>query len=120
MLKKALLSIQPLSACVLTAALASLAVVQTGFALECRLHRSSMAALLLLNHQRRDACLALKWRWEADDQEHQYKAGSSAGSQSTVGPIEGFVMDVTENESGHAQGDCHPAHTSYRDLAAGF
>jgi hypothetical protein len=61
------------------------------------------------------ACLELGWRWEADDQENQYKPGNSAGTRTTVGPISGFVMDVTEDEYGHAQGQCHALNSPYND-----
>lgn len=70
--------------------------------------------------QRRQACLDLGLRWEADDQERQYKPGSSAGTNATVGPISGFIMDVTENEFGHAQGQCHAAKASYKELVAEY
>lgn len=70
--------------------------------------------------QRRDACRQLGLVWEADDQERQYKPGTSAGTNTTVGPISGFVMDVTENEFGHAQGQCHAANASYKELVAGY
>ncbi len=69
---------------------------------------------------RRLACLELGLLWQADDQERQYKPGSSAGTNATVGPISGFIMDVTENESGHAQGQCHAANASYKELVAGY
>ena len=78
-----------------------------------------MTAMTNVILQRQQACLDLKWRWEADDQEHQYK-GSSAGSRVTVGPISGYVMDVTENEFGHAVGQCHVKNASYSDLISQF
>jgi hypothetical protein len=100
--------------------LAAGSVAETGFTLQCRLQRHRMDTVLLLGRQRAGACMALKWRWEADDQQHQYLQGSSAGSQTTVGPIAGYVMDVTENEEGHAQGYCHAAHASYQDFLAEY
>ena len=102
------------------ALLAAVLVVQTGFLLVSYHQQHEMTRLIRLGQHRRDACLGLKWRWEADDQEHQYQLGSSAGTRATVGPISGYVMDVTENESGHAEGYCHPVHPSYLDLAAGY
>ena len=54
-----------------------------------------MKTLVKQAQHRQAACLELGWRWEADDQEAQYKPGTSAGTQTTVGPISGFVMDVT-------------------------
>lgn len=91
-------------------------IAASEFALRCHLHQHMMALLLNSALHQRSACLELGWRWEADDQEQQYKPGNSAGSSSTVGPISGFVMDVTENESGHAEGQCHALHASYTDL----
>lgn len=70
--------------------------------------------------QRRQACLELGLRWEADDQERQYKPGTSAGTNATVGPISGFIMDVSENEFGHAEGQCHAANASYSELVAEY
>ena len=99
---------------------AAVLVLDTGFALRCGIQRHRMRTVLLLETQRRDACRALKWRWEADDQQHQYRAGSSAGMRTTVGPIAGYVMDVAENDAGHAVGYCHSTHATYQDLAAGF
>jgi hypothetical protein len=119
-LKKALFTARLFSVVAAAILLAAGLVVETGFALQCRLQRHRMNAILLLGQQRADACLALKWRWEADDQEHQYMQGSSAGSQTTVGPIAGYVMDVTENQEGHAEGYCHAAHASYRDFVAEY
>lgn len=75
-----------------------------------------MKSLMKQAQYRQAACLALGWRWEADDQQDQYKPGSSAGTHTTVGPISGFVMDVTEDESGHAEGQCHAVNASYVDL----
>lgn len=79
-----------------------------------------MAALAGFQEQRQRACMELGWRWEADDQETQYKPGTSAGTHATVGPISGFVMDVTENEYGHAVGQCHAVNASYRDLLSQY
>jgi hypothetical protein len=70
--------------------------------------------------KRQLACLELGLRWEADDQERQYRPGTSAGTNATVGPISGFVMDVTENEYGHAQGRCHAINASYKELFAQY
>lgn len=79
-----------------------------------------MKRLVSYAEQRRHACLQLGLRWEADDQERQYKPGSSAGTNATVGPISGFIMDVTENEFGHAQGQCHAFNASYKELVAEY
>lgn len=98
--------------------LAALLALETGFGLQCRIARHRMQELLLAGRQRHDACLALKWRWEADDQQNQYTGASSAGSATTVGPIDGYVMDVSEDEAGHAVGECHALHASYGDLLA--
>ena len=70
--------------------------------------------------QRQQACLELGLRWEADDQEQQYGSGTSAGTHATVGPISGFVMDITENENGHAEGQCHAVNASYKELFAEY
>ncbi|MGC2616917.1 MAG: hypothetical protein WA354_22980 [Terracidiphilus sp.] len=70
--------------------------------------------------QRQRACLELGLLWEADDQERQYKPSTSAGTNETVGPISGFIMDVTENEFGHAEGRCHVANASYKELVAEY
>lgn len=70
--------------------------------------------------QRRLACLELGLQWEADDQERQYRPGTSAGTNTTVGPISGFVMDVTENEFGHAEGRCHAVNATYKELLAEY
>ena len=75
-----------------------------------------MKSLMSQALHRQAACLELGWRWEADDQENQYKPGNSAGTHTTVGPISGFVMDVTEDEYGHAEGQCHEVNASYVDL----
>ena len=75
-----------------------------------------MKTLVNQSLHRQAACLELGWRWEADDQEAQYGIGNSAGTHTTVGPISGFVMDVTEDEYGHAEGQCHAVNASYRDL----
>ncbi len=79
-----------------------------------------MKRLASYAQQRRQACIELGLLWEAEDQERQYKPGTSAGTTSTVGPISGFIMDVTENESGHAQGQCHAANASYKELVADY
>jgi len=92
----------------------------SGFALRCGVEEHQMKRLTSYAEQRRQACLELGLRWEADDQERQYKPGSSAGTNATVGPISGFIMDVTENEFGHAQGQCHAANASYRELVAEY
>jgi hypothetical protein len=99
---------------------AALLVGNTGFALHCVVDQHQMDKLASFAMQRQNACLQLGLRWEADDQERQYKPGSSAGSNATVGPISGFVMDVTENEFGHAQGECHAVTASYKELAAEY
>lgn len=70
--------------------------------------------------KRQQACLELGLRWEADDQEQQYGPGTSAGTNATVGPISGFVMDITENENGHAEGQCHAVNASYKELFAEY
>ncbi len=75
-----------------------------------------MKSLMTQAQHRQAACLQLGWRWEADDQENQYRPGTSAGTRTTVGPISGFVMDVTEDENGHAEGQCHAVNASYSDL----
>ena|SRR5438270_601759 len=96
--------------------LASLLVAESGFASLCHSQRQAMKMLVTQTLHRQAACLQLGWRWEADDQENQYKPGTSAGSRTTVGPISGFVMDVTEDEDGHAEGQCHAIGGSYSDL----
>jgi hypothetical protein len=97
-------------------ALAGLLTVQTVFALQCHLQRRAMKSLVNQAQHRQAACLQLGWRWEADDQENQYGPADSAGTHTTVGPISGFVMDVTEDEDGHAAGQCHSVNASYNDL----
>jgi hypothetical protein len=87
------------------------------FALRCHVEQNRMAQTIALLEHRERACLELRWRWEADDQEHQY-IGSSAGSAVTVGPIAGYVMDVSENEYGHAVGQCHLENAPYIDLVS--
>jgi hypothetical protein len=103
------------------AALCAIAVAlvgNSGFAFRCGVDQHRMNKMASFARQRQQACLELGLRWEADDQERQYKPGSSAGTNATVGPISGFVMDVTENEFGHAQGDCHAVTASYKELVA--
>lgn len=100
--------------------LAALLVVNSGFALRCRVEERQMNHFVRYAQQRRQACLALGLQWEANDQERQYKPGTSAGTNTTVGPISGFVMDVTENEFGHAEGRCHAANASYKELIAEY
>ena len=90
--------------------------MQTGVALSNHEQRREMKFLLNKGLHRQSACLALGWRWEADDQENSYLPGNSAGTHTTVGPISGFVMDVTEDEEGHAEGNCHEVNASYTDL----
>jgi hypothetical protein len=92
----------------------------TGFALRSVVDQNQMAKMANFAMQRQNACQQLSLRWEADDQERQYKPGTSAGTNVTVGPISGFVMDVTENEFGHAQGECHAVNASYKELVAGY
>ena len=79
-----------------------------------------MKRLVIYAQHRRQACLELGLQWQADDQERQYGPGTSAGTNSTVGPISGFVMDVTENEFGHAEGQCHAVAASYKELLKQF
>jgi hypothetical protein len=114
--KKALKSAEILSLALLAGLLAAGSV----FALRCHSEERQMFNLLGLSQHRERACLELGWRWEADDQQHQYHSGSSAGTSATVGPIAGFVMDVTENEFGHAEGQCHAVNAAYHDLFAGY
>ena len=97
-------------------ATAGLLAYGTGFAFRCDLEEHQMTRLMRFSQHRQQVCLELGWRWEADDQENQYKPWTSAGTTSTVGPISGFVMDVTENEFGHTEGQCHAASASYKDL----
>lgn len=92
----------------------------SGFAFRCGVEQHQMKRLAHYAGKRRQACLELGLRWQADDQEKQYKPGTSAGTNATVGPISGFVMDVTENEFGHAQGQCHAANASYSELVAEY
>jgi len=101
-------------------ALAALLVLNSGFAVRCGVETHQMNRLMRAAEQRRQACLALGLLWEANDQERQYKPGTSAGTNTTVGPIAGFVMDVTENEFGHAQGRCHAVNASYSELMAEY
>lgn len=110
--RKATLLAQAVALC----AIASLLVVQTGFGLRCLAQQHAMKTLVNQARSRQAACLELGWRWEADDQEHQYGPGNSAGTHTTVGPISGFVMDVTEDEYGHASGQCHALNGTYSDL----
>ncbi len=100
--------------------LALLMAVDSGFAVRCGVEQHQMKQLAKVAVQRRQACMELGLRWEADDQERQYRSGTSAGTNATVGPISGFVMDVTENEFGHAQGRCHTTNASYRELLAEY
>jgi len=97
-------------------AIAGLLAAESGFALQCHVHQHAMKSLVALSWHRQQACLELGWRWEADDQEAQYKPGTSAGTRTTVGPISGFVMDVSEDENGHAEGQCHAVSAPYSDL----
>jgi hypothetical protein len=96
--------------------IAGMLAIETGFALQCYKEQREMKSLIYQARHRQAACLELGWRWEADDQENQYKAGDSAGTHTTVGPISGFVMDVTEDQDGHAEGQCHAVNASYSDL----
>ena len=101
-------------------AAAALLVGNTGFALRCKVDQHQMDKLVNFAVQRQNACQRLGLLWEADDQERQYKPGTSAGTSETIGPIAGFVMDVTENEFGHAQGQCHAVKASYKELVAQY
>jgi len=101
-------------------ALAALLVIDSGFAVRCGVAEHQMNRMTRYAQQRRQACLNLGLRWEANDQERQYLAGTSAGTNATVGPISGFVMDVTENEFGHAEGQCHAVTASYKELIAEY
>lgn len=92
----------------------------SGFAFRCSVDEHQMKRLASYAQQRREACFELGLQWEADDQERQYKPGTTAGTNSTVGPISGFVMDVTENEFGHAEGRCHTVNASYKELLAEY
>ena len=110
--RKATLIAQSIAVC----AIAGLLVMQTGFGLQWHVQQRTMKSLVKQAQHRQAACLELGWRWEANDQEDQYQAGNSAGSHTTVGPISGFVMDVTEDEEGHAEGQCHAVNATYTDL----
>jgi hypothetical protein len=110
--RKATLIAQAVALC----AIAGLLAVQTGFALQCHVQQKAMQKLVNQTLHRHAACLELGLRWEADDQENQYGPVDSAGTHTTVGPISGFVMDVTEDEYGHAEGQCHAVNASYTDL----
>lgn len=88
----------------------------SGFAFRCGVEQHQMKRFVIYAQQRQQACLDLGLQWQADDQERQYKPGTSAGTNSTVGPISGFVMDVTENEFGHAEGQCHAVAADYKEL----
>lgn len=101
-------------------AIAILLAGNSGFAFRCSVEEHQMNRLVKYAQQRRQACQDLGLRWEADDQERQYRPGSSLGTSTTVGPISGFVMDVTENEFGHAEGQCHAAKASYKELVAEY
>ena len=92
----------------------------SGLAFRTRVETHQMNRLAQYAQQRRQACLDLGLRWEAEDQERQYRPGTSAGTNATVGPISGFIMDVTENEYGHAEGQCHAANASYKELVAEY
>jgi len=100
--------------------LAAVLVANSGFAVRCGVEQHQMNRLQNYALERRQACLNLGLRWEADDQERQYKPGTSAGTTATVGPISGFVMDVTENEFGHAEGQCHAVKSTYKELVAEY
>ena len=105
------------------ASLCAVAVVLTGnsgFAFRCNVEQHQMNRLVTYAVKRQQACLELGLRWEADDQEQQYGPGTSAGTSATVGPISGFVMDITENENGHAEGQCHAVNASYKELFAEY
>jgi hypothetical protein len=104
----------------LLCAIAVALVGNSGFALRCNVEKHRMNQLIEFSQKRQEACLQLGLRWQANDQDRQYKPGSSAGTNATVGPISGFVMDVTENEFGHAQGQCHALNASYRELLAEY
>ena len=93
---------------------------ESGLAFRSGVEVHQMNRLAHYAQQRQQACLELGLRWEAEDQERQYKPGTSAGTNATVGPISGFIMDVTENEFGHAEGQCHVAHASYKQLLAEY
>lgn len=101
-------------------AFAAALVGNSGFAFRCAVKDHQMDKLAHYAQLRQQACLELGLRWEADDQERQYEPGTSAGTNATVGPISGFVMDVTENEFGHAEGQCHAVNASYKELLAEY
>ncbi len=111
-LRKAALLPQALAVC----ALAALLALETGFALQCHVEQRAMKSLVNQSRHRQAACLELGWRWEAEDQEAQYGPTDSAGPHTTVFPNAGGVMDGTEEESGHAEGQCHAVSASYPDL----
>jgi hypothetical protein len=96
--------------------IAVLLAAESGFALQCHVEQHQMDRLVSFAQHRQRACLELGWRWEADDQENQYGPRTSDGTQTTVGPISGFVMDVTEDEDGHTEGQCHTLRAPYDDL----
>jgi hypothetical protein len=73
--------------------IALLLAAESGFALQCHVRRRQMDRFVSFARHRQQACLELGWRWEVDDQESQYGPGTSAGTQTTVGPISGFVME---------------------------
>jgi len=98
--------------------IALLLAAESGFVLQCHVQQRKMNRFVSFAQHRQRACLQLGWRWQADDQENQYGPGTSAGTQTTVGPIAGFVMDVTEDEDGHAEGQCHAVHSTYEDLVS--
>lgn len=102
--------------CLLAASLS----ISSGFVFRSRVDDHQMNRLARYAQQRKQACFELGLQWEADDQERQYKPGTSAGTNATVGPISGFVMDVTENEFGHAEGRCHAVNASYKELLAEY
>jgi hypothetical protein len=99
--------------------IAGLLAATSEFTLRCHLEQDRMGKTIAFLQHREWACLELRWRWEADDQEHQY-IGTSAGTAVTVGPIAGFVMDVTENEYGHAVGQCHLENEPYINLMSQY
>ena len=99
--------------------MAALLMRGSDFALRCLAERHAMAHEVAVVRLQQQACLELRWRWEAEDQEHQY-FGTSAGTRATVGPIGGYVMDVTENEFGHAVGQCHKESMTYEDLISQY
>jgi len=94
--------------------------ISSEFAFHSKVDERQMARLASYAQQRRQACLELGLKWEADDQERQYRPGTSAGTNTTVGPISGFVMDVSENEYGHTEGRCHAVNAGYKELLAEY